>query len=178
MSATFHGISIVNIYAPSGAENRQAFYNIDVVHMIPSSSMAMILSGDFNCVINKDDCTRQWNYSRALARPIWRMELIDVWEATPNRTARTHYTSTGASRIDRIYVNHDLRRKQQGAETVAAAFTDLFAVILRFPMDFPRAFRWKGYWRMNLSFLSDPSFQQIKKGELGKVADTCIFRTE
>ena len=29
-----------------------------------------------------------------------------MWEATPTRTAHAHYTATGASRIDRIYVTH------------------------------------------------------------------------
>ena len=119
MSASFHGIFIVNIYAPSGAERRQereAFYNTEVVQLIPSSSTAMRLAGDFNCVITNDDCTGQRNYSRTLARLIH--GLVDVWETTPTRTAYTHYTATGASRIDRIYVTHDLRRRQQGAETV------------------------------------------------------------
>jgi len=64
MSASFRGIFIVNIYAPSGAEKRQerdGFYNTEVVHLIPSSSTAMVLAGDFNCVITKDDCTGQRN---------------------------------------------------------------------------------------------------------------------
>jgi len=62
MSASFCGILIVNIYAPSGAqkrEEREAFYNTEVVHLIPSSSTAMILAGDFNCVIKNDDSTGQ-----------------------------------------------------------------------------------------------------------------------
>jgi len=73
MFASFRDILIVNIYAPSGAEKRQeteGFYNTEVVHLIPSSSTAMILAGDFNCVITNDDCTGQRNYSRALARLI------------------------------------------------------------------------------------------------------------
>ena len=121
----------------------------------------MILAGDFNCVTTNDDCTGQRNWSRALARLIKGLDLTDVWESNP--TAYTHYTATGASRIDWIYVTHDLRRRQQGAETVAAAFTDHFAVILRLTMDVPCFPRKKGYWRMNVSFLSDPSFLQTKK---------------
>ena len=27
---------------------------------------------------------------------------------------------------------------------------------------------WKGYWRMNVSYLSDPPFLQKNEGELGK----------
>jgi len=50
MSASFRGTLIVNIYAPSGAEKRrerEAFYNTKVVHLILSTSRAMILAGDF-----------------------------------------------------------------------------------------------------------------------------------
>jgi exonuclease III len=60
MSASLRGILIEIIYAPSGAEKRQereALYNNEVVHRIPSSSTAMIMAGDFNCVIKTDDCT-------------------------------------------------------------------------------------------------------------------------
>ena len=165
MSASLRGILIEIIYAPSGAEKRQqrdAFYNTEVVHLILSSSTAMILAGDFNCVMTKD-CTGQRNCSRALARLIRRLDFIDVWEATPTRTAYAHYTATGTSRIDRIYVTHYLRRRQQGVETVAAAFMDHFAVILRLTMDVPCSPRGKGYWRMNVSFLSDPFFLQTTK---------------
>ena len=37
---------------------REAFYNTDVVHLIPSSSTSMILAVDFNCVITNDDWHR------------------------------------------------------------------------------------------------------------------------
>jgi len=73
MSAKVRDMLIVNIYSHSGAEKRQereAFYNTEVVHLIPSSSMAMILAGDFNCVLTNDDFTRRRNYSRGLARLI------------------------------------------------------------------------------------------------------------
>jgi len=65
--------------------------------------------------------------------------------------------------MDRISVTHDLRRRQQGAEMVAAAFTDHFTVILRLNMDVPCSPRGKGYWRMNVSFLGDTSFLQTTK---------------
>ena len=38
----------------------------EVVHLIPYSSTAMVLAGDLNCVMTDDDCTGQWNFSRAL----------------------------------------------------------------------------------------------------------------
>ena len=80
MSATFRGILSVNIYAPSGAEKgleREAFYNTEVVHVIISSSTAMILAGDFNCVITNNDRTGEQNYRRALARFIQGLDFIE-----------------------------------------------------------------------------------------------------
>ena len=140
ISASFRGILMANIYAPSGAEKRQereTFYNTEVIHLIPSSSTVMILAGDFNCVLTNEDCTGQRYFSIALERLIRGLDLIDVWETASTRNTYTHYTSTGTSRIDRIYVTHDLKRRQQGAETVAAAFMDHFAVTLRLTMDVP-----------------------------------------
>ena len=56
MPASFRGILTVNIYAPSGAQKsqeREAFYNTEVLYLIPSSSTAMILVGSFDCAITK-----------------------------------------------------------------------------------------------------------------------------
>ena len=87
------------------------------------------------------------------------MKLFDVWEATQPRNVYTHYTPTGASRIDRIYVTENLIIRKQGVATVAAAFTDHLAVILRLSIEVPLARREKGYWRMNVSFLGESTFQ-------------------
>jgi len=58
-----------------------------------------------------------------------------VGVAPPTRTIYTHLISTGASRIDRIYVTRNQRTKKRGAEMLAAAFTDHFAVSLHMSLD-------------------------------------------
>jgi endonuclease/exonuclease/phosphatase family metal-dependent hydrolase len=45
--------------------------------------------------------------------------------------AYTHYTPVSAARIDRIYISEDLSCNKQGAETIAAAFSDHLAVLIR-----------------------------------------------
>ena len=80
MSVKFRGILSVIIYAPSGAAKgleREVFYNTEVVHLITSSSTAMIIAGDFNCVITNNDRTGQKNYRRALARFIQGLDFIE-----------------------------------------------------------------------------------------------------
>jgi len=49
----------------------------------------------------------------------------------------THYTPQGASRLDRIYINHNLTPRKLGVETVVAAFTDHLALLLRLSLDPP-----------------------------------------
>jgi len=63
--------------------------------------------------------------------------LRDAWDPTPERTRFTHYTTKGASQIDRIYITENLKRTQQGAQAVAAAFTDHMAIVLRLSIDIP-----------------------------------------
>jgi hypothetical protein len=40
----------------------------------------------------------------------------------------THYTTMGATLIDRFYISQKLRLLKIGMETMAAAFTDHFAI--------------------------------------------------
>jgi len=74
--------------------------------------------------------------------------------------AYTQYTPTGATRIDRIYISEDLSCKKQGAETIAAAFTDHLAVLIRIKLATPMLLREKGRWCINTSLLKDTSFQR------------------
>ena len=50
---------------------------------------------------------------------------------------KTHYSPMGAKRIDPIYTTKELSTKKVGVETVAAAFTNHLAVILRLYVEVP-----------------------------------------
>jgi endonuclease/exonuclease/phosphatase family metal-dependent hydrolase len=67
----------------------------------------------------------------------------------------THYTATGESRIDRIYTTKALMSRETSIETLAVAFTDHNAVILRIAIDFPTQHRGRGYWKMNSHLLQE-----------------------
>jgi len=53
------------------------------------------------------------------------------------------YTSTGAARLDRIFVTEELRRQKQRVETIVAAFTDHRTVMLRVEITTPITHRGK-----------------------------------
>jgi exonuclease III len=88
IAATLNGVSLVNIYAPSGAEKRterEDFYTLELPYLMRTTPSRMILGGDFNCVLTQTDCTGKGNNSRALTKLVRECDLVDVWEAKPTR---------------------------------------------------------------------------------------------
>jgi len=102
---------LVNIYAPSGAENRhelEVFFNNVITYLLPTNPTEMLLAGDFNFVAFPNDYTGKPNLSKALLSLITGMVLYDIWEAEAQSPTYTHYTKDGATRLDRIYIYNKL----------------------------------------------------------------------
>jgi exonuclease III len=103
----FQNITIINIYAPSGAEKkgeRDSFYNEDLAKFITHPSTYLILAGDFNCVQSTTDCTGTPKRSCPLGNILSGLDLIDAWSPTNGLPSYTYYAYRAASRIDRIYI--------------------------------------------------------------------------
>jgi exonuclease III len=150
----------INVYAPSGAEKkaeRERFYTTDMATLLPESETESIMGGDFNCVINRNDTTTTFQTSRALKELLCGLQFVDAWDQNMSPTY-THYTPTGATRLDRIYITPILYQKKTGIGTMAAAFTDHFAVVLRMELDGTITRRGPGVWKMNVSLFKNKSF--------------------
>jgi endonuclease/exonuclease/phosphatase family metal-dependent hydrolase len=146
----------VNIYAPSGAEKRGAkedFYTLELPYRMRTTPSRMILGGDFNCVLTQTDCRGKGNYSRALQQLVRGYDLVDVWEAKTTSDVYTHYTSQGATGIDRLYITRNICESKRGVDTLATAMTDHLAVVLRMVWEAPEIHRGTGYWKMNVTLL-------------------------
>jgi len=157
---------LINIYAPSGTTRkaeREQFFNTEVTYIIPTTHERIIFAGDFNCTMSPSDCTGTNNHSAALDKLLKGIGLKDAWNPTQTRRGFTHYSITGASRLDRIYVTKTILSKKTGIETMAAAFSDHNAVILRLEMDHQTNYRGKGYWKMNINMLQEKTFQETFK---------------
>lgn len=119
IAAYYYNTCIRKLYAPSGAANRaerEAFFNTELIDLIPHTPTEMIMVGDFKCVMSHLDCTGHRNSSRRLERLIQGLGQVDVWDATVNRQMYTHYKPTGAARLDIIYVTEDLWQQKQGGK--------------------------------------------------------------
>jgi hypothetical protein len=138
---------------------REAFFNIELQHLLSTIPTKMVLGGDFNCVLAKSDCMGQFNYSCALNVLVTGYALTDMWEASPEHGIYTHYSRQGTSRLDRIYVTKNLHDRKKGVETVVAAFTDHLSVVLHIALDVDIIRRGRGYWKMNAALMQDVLFQ-------------------
>jgi hypothetical protein len=155
------GIWYVNVYAPSRAEWRvqqECFVNAEIPLILPVAPVALVMAGDFNCILDARDTRVNAPQSNALQRLIRGMGLRDVWDMMSQRLGYTHYALHSAMHLDRMYVTEQLYRQKQGVETVLAAFTDHLAVVLRLAMDVLFQERGRGYWRKNVSLLLDKGF--------------------
>jgi hypothetical protein len=83
-----------------------------------------ILGGDFNCVLMQADCTGAHQVSKGLETFVRGFGAKDSWTNTRQNQSFTHYTGSGATSIDRIYISTSLWAKKTSAEIVAAALTD------------------------------------------------------
>jgi len=152
---------IINIYAPSGAgkrRERETFFNNELAILLPTGPQELLLAGEFNCVINPDDCTGSPNLSKALASVIAGLALGDVCDQSLRYPQFTHYTNAGATRIDRIYLTNALRQHKQGVDNVIVPFTDHLAVTVRLNYPCRMLLPKRRLWRMNISLLDDTAF--------------------
>ena len=157
MAASFGEIHIVNIYAPSGTSKtreRENFFNNELPYILDMASADILQGGDFNCVLDAGDSAGHGSYRRSLSTLIHDYSLRDAWQARPGNTAYTHYTVHGATRLDRFYLTVGLLRRKTGVATIAAAFTDHFAVVLRLSMGAPLLRRGRGTWKLRSDTLT------------------------
>ena len=164
----YNNICFINVYAPSGTSKRterETFFNLDIINILPRTPADIIMAGDFNCVQSDSNCTGHRYSSRSFDKLIQGLKLVDMWNAPKNMQVYTHYTPTGAARLERIYATENIWKNKQGIETIAAAFTDHMAVLVRINLMIPFIHRGRGRWYMNTALIDDPHFRDGIKME-------------
>jgi exonuclease III len=86
IAATFRGVRLINIYAPSSTARRaerKDFFNVELTHLLQDANKHILLAGDFNCVLHPNDTTGHYHTSRALTEIVRGMALTDAWTQNP-----------------------------------------------------------------------------------------------
>jgi len=82
MAADFQNVTIVNIYAPSGAvrrREREIFFSNELPYLLWGIPPSLLVGGDYNSFLTNLDATGHPNYSRALQEFIRGFDLVDMW---------------------------------------------------------------------------------------------------
>ena len=103
-----------------------------------------LLGGYFNCILEASDTTGGFTYNRALAVLVHGLAITDTWQGKPTCKVFTHYSASGANKIDPIYATRELLERKLGVKAIVAPFTNHLAVCLRISIDLPIMRRGRG----------------------------------
>ena len=157
------------MYAPSGTAKRterERFFHAELSVLFSEYTNPILTGGDFICTLQPVDSTGPFTTSNALAEIVRGIRLTDVWNQDPRHPTYTHYSATGASRIDRIYLSRADKDRKTGIEIIPTAFTNYHAVVLRLSIQAPekRRRRGRGKWTLT-SYKSLRSRQSFRLNE-------------
>jgi len=158
----FSGIRIINVYAPSGTAKRterERFFNAELSVLFSEYTNPILMGGDLICILQPVDSTGSFTTSNALAEIVRGIRLTDVWDQDPCHPTYTHYSATGASRIDRIYFSRADKDRKTGIKIMPTAFTHHHAVVLRLSIPAPEKRRRRGRWKMEPDILQESTFK-------------------
>ena len=143
-------ISIGNVYFPSGSDSisknaRENYSSVTLPQLLLNKQDSGCLGGDFNCILNKQDCTYQASskISPSLAKLVHTFDMKDSFRILhPKSTTYSYFYHTqqqgeGATRIDRSYNWGELRVSDARYEPIA--FSDHLAYVVSFSLPEPMA---------------------------------------
>lgn len=163
IAATVNNARIINVYAPSGNNNRRAraeFFKSEIVPLFGNRQDHIILAGDFNCVLSAKDQTPNFNKSIELEQIVHQLQLTDTWEQTHGvEPGFTYFTSHSASRLDRIYVSSNIKNHILQSEVWPTIISDHAAYITTINMKKQETYRARGIWKLNITHLQDEECQ-------------------
>ena len=149
-------LHILNIYAPSGnnpQQEREDLFKHHILYYLRNNLSNTILCGDFNCITNVKDKTRNGTcpISKSLQHMIKNLNLKDIWNFKHSQVEFTYFRENYGSRIDRIYAG-DLKDKITNIYVKPLSFSDHSSVITEFNLDCNISLG-KFYWKLNTKLL-------------------------
>jgi hypothetical protein len=152
----------INVYAPSGAEKRENFFNSDLNLLLRAPPAELLLVSDFNRILNTNDSTENAPRTKCLERIVKGLEQ-HVWDASKARHGFTRcapLSTTGLHRMSletHIHANEGWKRWRRP-----------FAVGIRLATEATILERERRDWKMNISRLNDKDFCEVLRQRWNK----------
>ena len=157
----FGHCTLVNVYAPSGNQSRQEralFFSADIVPLFVHAIDHVILAGDFNAVLRKEDTLGCATICGPLRGVVDGYHLRDPVVECGLPLEFTYRTANSASRLDRFYVSDRDLAGFKSLHNYPVVFTDHLAVACHINLGVSYAPRGPSYWKLDTTVLQDPSF--------------------
>lgn len=152
-------LKVISVYAPNEASDRKFFF--DNLRQYLDTPVKTIVAGDFNCVLNAQDCSRglQSDSSLAELRKLLRdFDLVDVTDGCKGPLpGYTHWQGDCHARLDRVYMSSELTSSVTAYKVSPVAFSDHAMVTMRIGKADRRTRKplWWSSWKLNESLLDD-----------------------
>ena len=170
-SLTFGPYTFLNIYAPSGSQNRQQrreFFGQDLFRLVRgcTSGFFPILGGDFNSVLSAKDTERNFADKKcpALQDLVNSFNYADAYRTLhPDGQDYTFYRpNCSASRLDRFYVPPNMLESVKSVTHQASLGDHLYVCMTMILPNLSKNFdpppSSSPYWKLNTSILKDEDF--------------------
>ena len=178
ISCVLNGVTFVNIYAPSGNNNkkeREHFFANEMTWLLAEMREQVVLGGDFNCVLRSNDSTSGQNQSATLKEIVQKCNFKDVWEVSKLEVQYTYIRTNIGSRLDRIYVTDNLKNKLTVVERPIIPFSDHFAIKLNLKFREKPFTRGRYYWKLNKRLIENEETQEKYKDKLNQIKKSKKF---
>ena len=166
-SAQLGPLNLLNVYAPSGNDNkfaRRELFGQTIMHSYRSFYPNLpLMGGDMNCIMENKDAKFNANQKKceALRMLINNFNLKDAFrQFYPNKVEYTFHRSNSASRLDRFYVPAIMIPNLQSVCHHPQSFSD--HCITEMIIQIPEVTRLKpsftqrsSYWKMNIDVIDD-----------------------
>lgn len=157
-------VTVVNIYAPSGSNNRglrEDFFNSSIPPHVLHHAPYLIIAGDFNSVIDARDSTGSSNFSPNLKRLVQVKDLTDCWRMFNAGVDYTFVRGQSMSRIDAIFVNRPVVNKLRYCRIQVNCFSDHKAVVMRLVLPVNTEPSPRAPWKLNNVLLTPENIQEL-----------------
>lgn len=157
--------SLLNIYAPNVDTDRNLFFDniIDVLGTYDYGDR-IILGGDFNVVLEKDDkfqgSDRACKSQEKLKSLIKSFELLDIWRDRNRKIKRYTWSQPNPlikCRLDFFLIQKPFEKSVKNSKILTAIKSD--HSIVEITIDLEKVKRGRGFWKFNSSVLSETKYK-------------------
>ena len=156
-------LTILNIYGPAQIKDRNNFWN-RAIEMI-KKEQNIILGGDFNIVLNKDDTDGKFKeemYVKKIKDFMKLSNLTDIHTILWSNGLKYTYTSSRKTRIrlDRFLISNNIQNKIVDYKVIINSLSDHEGISVKISTG-KRNIWGKGIWKLNCEFLNEKYYVGI-----------------